>query len=247
MKLFKKSNINDNNLKKCFSPEYINNNMNFDNENSLNLNAEQTSNEINNDVSQSKRRRNFILKSEIYELNTKNEKPNENNIIINNNNNNINLESEEENINNININKESDNLISNYYKSDINDNIINQNEISTKNINYNINNYFYVYPFPSMIPFMNYNNYFDNNNQINENDYINLSKTQNGCQILTNKIISDPEFANEMLFPKIKNNLKDICTNIFGSSMIKILFQNLSFQNMNLFLDSIKDCLIMPN
>ena len=118
--------------------------------------------------------------------------------------------------------------------------------INNNNINNNINNYFYNYTFPSMIPFMNYNNnnYIDNNNKINENDYINLSKTQTGCQILINKIISDTEFANEILFQKIKNNLKDICTNIFGSSMIKILFQNLSFQNMNLFLDSIKDCLI---
>ena len=263
LKLFKKTSIDDKNLKKCFSPEYINNNINFDNKNSLNLNTEQTSNKINNYVSQSKRRRNFILKSEIYELNAKKEKTNENKNIINNN---INFESEEDKIKNININKESDNLISNYYKNNIEDNIINQNEISTKNmmnednndknkfnfsinnnnINNNINNYFYNYTFPSMIPFMNYNNnnYIDNNNKINENDYINLSKTQTGCQILINKIISDTEFANEILFQKIKNNLKDICTNIFGSSMIKILFQNLSFQNMNLFLDSIKDCLI---
>ena len=262
LKLFKKTSIDDKNLKKCFSPEYINNNINFDNKNSLNLNTEQTSNKINNYVSQSKRRRNFILKSEIYELNAKKEKTNENKNIINNN---INFESEEDKIKNININKESDNLISNYYKNNIEDNIINQNEISTKNmmnednndknkfnfsinnnnINNNINNYFYNYTFPSMIPFMNYNNnnYIDNN-KINENDYINLSKTQTGCQILINKIISDTEFANEILFQKIKNNLKDICTNIFGSSMIKILFQNLSFQNMNLFLDSIKDCLI---
>ena len=256
LKLFKKTSIDDKNLKKCFSPEYINNNINFDNKNSLNLNTEQTSNKINNYVSQSKRRRNFILKSEIYELNTKKEKTNENKNIINNN---INFESEEDKIKNININKESDNLISNYYKNNIENNIINQNEISTKNMmnednndknkfNFSINNnnYFYNYTFPSMIPFMNYNNnnYIDNNNKINENDYINLSKTQTGCQILINKIISDTEFANEILFQKIKNNLKDICTNIFGSSMIKILFQNLSFQNMNLFLDSIKDCLI---
>ena len=84
-KLFKKSNIDDKNLKKCFSPEYINNNINFDNKNSLNLNTEQTSNKINNYVSQSKRRRNFILKSEIYELNAKKEKTNENKNIINNN------------------------------------------------------------------------------------------------------------------------------------------------------------------
>ena len=263
LKLFKKTSIDDKNLKKCFSPEYINNNINFDKNNSLNLNTKQTFNKINNFFSQTKRRRNFILKSEIYEINTKKEKTNKNNIIINNNN--INLESEEDKIKNININKESDNLISNYYKNNIEDNIINQNEISTKNmmnednndknkfnfsinnnnINNNINNYFYNYTFPSMIPFMNYNNnnYIDNN-KINENDYINLSKTQTGCQILINKIISDTEFANEILFQKIKNNLKDICTNIFGSSMIKILFQNLSFQNMNLFLDSIKDCLI---
>ena len=263
LKLFKKTSIDDKNLKKCFSPEYINNNINFDKNNSLNLNTKQTFNKINNFFSQTKRRRNFILKSEIYEINTKKEKTNKNNIIINNNN--INLESEEDKIKNININKETDNLIRNYYKNNIEDNIINQNEISTKNImsednndknkfnfsinnnniNNNINNYFYNYTFPSMIPFMNYNNnnYIDNN-KINENDYINLSKTQTGCQILINKIISDTEFANEILFQKIKNNLKDICTNIFGSSMIKILFQNLSFQNMNLFLDSIKDCLI---
>ena len=84
LKLFKKTSIDDKNLKKCFSPEYINNNINFDNKNSLNLNTEQTSNKINNFISQTKRRRNFILKSEIYEINTKKEKTNKNDIIINN-------------------------------------------------------------------------------------------------------------------------------------------------------------------
>lgn len=74
-----------------------------------------------------------------------------------------------------------------------------------------------------MIPYFVFNNYIDNNNnQINKNDYINLSKIQNGCQILIRRIISEPNFANEILFPIIKDELKEICTVIFGSSMIKI-------------------------
>ena len=252
IKIFKKSNIDNKNFKNNYSPEYINNNINFDDKNLLNLNTEKASNKINNFTSKSKKRRNFILKSEICNLNIneKEEKTNENNIIINNNN--INIESEENKIINININKESsDNLISNYFKNNINENNnINQNYNNKEkdksnfsinnnnNINYNINNYFYTFSFPPMFP------YFNNNNQINENDYISLSKTQNGCQILINKIISDTEFANEILFPNIKNNLKEICINIFGASLIKILFQNLSQQNKDLFLYLIKDFII---
>ena len=270
---------NDSSLKQI---NYFDINVNFDDDNnSLNLNKHRNSLKINDYVSQPKIRKNFILKSELYDLNKKDTEQKENNIIINDNKNNIisnnYIMQEEKKIKNIDINQESnyksnDNLISNYYETDLtkkysnnddNNIIINQNEInnnnnnnnekdkyvnsinSNNNINYNINNYYYSYPYSPMIPYFNYNNYVNiNNNQINKNDYINLSKTQSGCQILIKRIISEPNFANEILLPNIKNELKEICTDIFGSPMIKILLLNLNQQSIDLFLNSIKDYMI---
>ena len=275
-KLLKRANINneykEKNFNNNFSPkqiDYINNNISFDNKKSINLNSYRKKEKINAYVSLTKKRPNFILKNEIYDLNTKEEKKpsqfltnqKENNIIINNNKNdtsNIYLKPGNNQIKNINLTQEPDNLISNYYKNDKNDNIFNQNETKSQNIvnndkdnknnnnniNYNNNTIFYSYPFSPMVQYFNYDNCIDINKQIYDNNYISLSKTQSGCQILINKILSNPNFANEILFPYIKKDLEEICTNIFGSSMIKILFQNLTEQNKDIFLSSIKEYII---
>ena len=285
IKLFKKSIYEEENEDKFINNDSSIKQINFfdknanlgDDNNSLDLNKHRNSLRINDYVSQPRIRKNFILKSELYDLNKKDEEQKESNIIINDNkNNNIsNKIQEEKKIKNIDINQESsyksnDNLISNYFETDLskdyskndNNNIINQNEINNNNnnnekdkyinsinnnnnINYNINNYYYTFPYSPMIPYFNYNNFINiGNNQTNKNDYIKLTKTQNGCQILINRIISEPNFANEILLPNIKNELKEICTDIFGSPMIKSLLQSLTQQSMDLFLNSIKDYMI---
>ena len=287
IKLFKKSIYEEENEDKFKNNDSSIKQINFfdknanlgDDNNSLDLNKHRNSLRINDYVSQPRIRKNFILKSELYDLNKKDEEQKESNIIINDNkNNNIsnnNEIQEEKKIKNIDLNQESsyksnDNLISNYFETDLskdyskndNNNIINQNEINNNNnnnekdkyinsinnnnnINYNINNYYYTFPYSPMIPYFNYNNFINiGNNQINKNDYIKLTKTQNGCQILINRIISEPNFANEILLPNIKNELKEICTDIFGSPMIKSLLQSLTQQSMDLFLNSIKDYMI---
>jgi hypothetical protein len=285
IKLFKKSIYEEENEDKFINNDSSIKQINFfdknanlgDDNNSLDLKKHRNSLRINDYVSQPRIRKNFILKSELYDLNKKDEEQKESNIIINDNkNNNIsNKIQEEKKIKNIDINQESsyksnDNLISNYFETDLskdyskndNNNIINQNEINNNNnnnekdkyinsinnnnnINYNINNYYYTFPYSPMIPYFNYNNFINiGNNQINKNDYIKLTKTQNGCQILINRIISEPNFANEILLPNIKNELKEICTDIFGSPMIKILLLNLNQQSIDLFLNSIKDYMI---
>ena len=286
IKLFKKSIYEEENEDKFINNDSSIKQINFfdknanlgDDDNSLDLNKHRNSLRINDYVSQPRIRKNFILKSELYDLNKKDEEQKESNIIINDNkNNNIsNKIQEEKKIKNIDLNQESsyksnDNLISNYFETDLskdyskndNNNIINQNEINNNNnnnnekdkyinsinnnnnINYNINNYYYTFPYSPMIPYFNYNNFINiGNNQINKNDYIKLTKTQNGCQILINRIISEPNFANEILLPNIKNELKEICTDIFGCPMIKSLLQSLTQQSMDLFLNSIKDYMI---
>ena len=97
-------------------------------------------------------------------------------------------------------------------------------------------------------PYFNYNNnnnynipmnniQYPCNNQYNDNtNIIYLTKTQSGCQTLKNKIISDSNYANEILFPNVINNLKEICKNFFGSSMIQTLLQVLKPENIDLFL-----------
>ena len=128
----------------------------------------------------------------------------------------------------------------------------NQNNINY--INYNINNIYLGYPLNQTNPYYNNNQmiYFQNANQEQNNNFINnnqtnygqlhyLAKTQSGCQFLKNKIITDPKFANEILLPSIAKDLKDICTNILGGSMIQTLLEFLTPENIDLFLFSIKD------
>ena len=284
IKLFKKSVYEEENEDKFINNDsslkqinLFDKNANLgDDYNSLDLNKHRNSLRINDYVSQPKIRKNFILKSELYDLNKKDIDEKESKIIINDNKNNINSNNhkipEEKKIKTIDLSQESnyksnDNLISYYFETDLSknfsknyNNIINQNEINNNNneknkyinsinnnnsINYNINNYYYTFPYFSIFLFFNFNNYINiGNNQINKNDYIKLTKTQNGCQILINRIISEPNFANEILLPNIKNELKEICTDIFGSPMIKILLPNLTQPSMDLFLNSIKDYMI---
>ena len=101
----------------------------------------------------------------------------------------------------------------------------------------------------------NYNSYNYNNMGINNNiQYINnlnlnnfniisLIKTQSGCQLLKEKSLYDHKFANEILFPKIKYNLKDICIDFFGNSLIQILLEVLTYDNIDEFISYIEESL----
>ena len=201
---------------------------------------------------------NFVLKSEIFNLNPKNER-------------------NKANLNNA-------NLIHDFYQNDTNNILknaqLNQNNQTVNNNNSNNNNttknifiinniknyhgynfppaLYQNYSYPQNPNFYNYNNranlqasnlYINNN--INQNNYKNLAKTQSGSLILQEKILVDNDFANDILYPEIKNNLKEICNNLYGASLLKVLLKQLRYENLNSFLTLIKDdinniCLTEP-
>ena len=118
--------------------------------------------------------------------------------------------------------------INNQYNKEMNNNIIN-------NFNNNIN----------------VNNINDINDDLNNLNYANLIKTQSGSKLLKEKLLSNHKFANESLFPKIKNDLKDICCDFFGNSLINSLLDVLTYENINLFLSLVSNnlyeiCLTEP-
>ena len=89
---------------------------------------------------------------------------------------------------------------------------------------------------------INRNNFLDNNS-LTSSQIINLIKTQSGCQLLKEKLLNDHKFANEILFPKIKNNLKDICIDFFGNCLIQILLDSLTYDNIDAFISYIEESL----
>ena len=199
-------------------------------------------------------KKNFVLKSEIYKKNTgnirlkleSNEGKNSNEIskeskakesinnaqLIRNY-----FENDKNNIlKNIQLSKKNKNIIDNIDKDNNNNNIYITNNIIQNNI---------IYYFPSS-PYYNYP--YSENPSLN---YVNMAKTQTGSKFLQEKILLDNKFANDILFQEIKNNLKEICTNIFGSSLFRILFKQLRYENLNLFLSLIQNdlheiCLTEP-
>jgi hypothetical protein len=61
----------------------------------------------------------------------------------------------------------------------------------------------------------------------------------------------DNEFANNILYQGIKNNLKEISINMFGASTLGVLLKKLNYENLNSFITLIKDdindiCLTEP-
>ena len=134
-----------------------------------------------------------------------------------------------------------------YYQNNNNNSFLchNYNNLNNNNIT---NNYQYINNHNQCNQF-NQNN-INTINYINFNDdkllaktAFNLSKTQSGCKLLQDKILSDYKFTNELLFPEIKNNLKDICSDFFGNCLIMIILDRLSQENLDLFITLIKDSL----
>ena len=94
------------------------------------------------------------------------------------------------------------------------------------------------------------NNFYPNENDINLNiqnhnkvniNPITLIKDKFGCIMMKNKILSDPNYANEILFPQIKNNLKDLCCDNFGNYFLQSYLDIITFDNLNTFLNSLND------
>ena len=80
----------------------------------------------------------------------------------------------------------------------------------------------------------------NNDEQVAKNAMV-LIKSQSGCQLLKEKSLSNPAFANNILFPEIKLNLKDICCDLFGNLLIETLFDLLTYENFDLFLSITKN------
>ena len=94
------------------------------------------------------------------------------------------------------------------------------------------------------------NNFYPNENDINLNiqnhnkvniNPITLIKDKFGCIMMKNKILSDPNYANEILFPQIKTNLKDLCCDNFGNYFLQSYLDIITFDNLNTFLNSLND------
>ena len=116
--------------------------------------------------------------------------------------------------------------------------------------NNNLNNYNQNMQSRNYYQWQNVNNQY-NNNMINNNinninnlnndkriakNALNMIRTQPGCHLLKEKSISNHSFANDLLFPEIKNYLKEICCNFIPNSLIKTLIDILTYENIDLFL-----------
>ena len=124
----------------------------------------------------------------------------------------------------------------NDYISSTNNNV-NKKEIENNDVN-NINNNYNIYnnSKANNSPFLNKNFY-----ELTDEEIINISsnliKDQLGCRFMQEKIKSNHQFANELLFPKIKYNIKDLCCDSFGNYFWQALIDILSFDNINKFFD----------
>ena len=113
---------------------------------------------------------------------------------------------------------------------------INANQINFPLVNniYNIiktNNYYY---YPNRV---NMNINYTNNKSFNSQALI--IKDKFGCMMMKNKIMSDPNYANEILFPQIKQDLPGLCCDNFGNYFMQAFLDIISFDNLNKFLDLI--------
>lgn len=134
---------------------------------------------------------------------------------------------------------------------------INKINIDISNINnYQIPNNYFIPNDTRNIAF-NYIKY--NNNGINSSglpsgksfyEYTNdelvkyaipLIKDQSGCRFLQEKLKTTKQFMEEKLFPSIQNNLSELGCDAFGNYFLQALIDIFSCQNLDLFLDLIKD------
>ena len=123
--------------------------------------------------------------------------------------------------------------------------IINNN--NTFSYPYNNNTYTYNNNINTIPSYIN-NQYLYNSNQVSDIDDIklakmslNLVKNQIGCKLLQTRVQESSKFANDLLFPELKQNLSQICCDLSGNYLIQSLIDNLSFENLNIFLSLIQE------
>ena len=63
-----------------------------------------------------------------------------------------------------------------------------------------------------------------------------LIKDQSSCRFIQEKIQMNPSFANDLLFPQLKNSLQELICDQFGNYFFQVLFDVLSFENISEFL-----------
>ena len=142
----------------------------------------------------------------------------ETNQIINNN-----IKDNNSKINNINNEPKNNNINRSIYNNNIyniNNNINNNNNLSTINNSFFQKKNFYEYSDEEILNFS-----------------VQIINDQMGCRFMQDKIRNNHNFANELLFPKIKYNLKDVCCDNYGNYFLQALIDILSFDNINKFFD----------
>ena len=195
--------------------------------------------------------KNNQFQSPFFNLSNNQNKINYNNTIYSNISNNNNADENKINLKvNNNAEKANDINNNNIYKDDNNKSIVinkqtdNKNDEITYNNIYNNNSYNNKINNNINMSNMNINNTFSLNKNVYEltdeeilNSPIKIINDQLGCRFMQEKIKSNHNFANELLFPKIKYNLKEICCDNFGNYFLQVLIDILSFDNINKFFD----------
>ena len=169
--------------------------------------------------------------------------------------------SKETNINyNIGNNNSKNNKIAQYNYNNYNFTYLSQKNKENLNLNNSCHNYYQNMNNNQIKPpitnnifnIIRTNNYFySNGNNINipsispKSSHFNsqtmIIKDKLGSIVMKNKIISDPNFANEILFPQIKNDLVDLCCDNFGNYFLQTFFDVINFDNLSTFLDLISE------
>ena len=142
------------------------------------------------------------------------------------------------NYDNINSNNNKTNYnISNSINNNNNNNIINMNNNISNDINNNIKTNFNNINDNSINQQLVNKNYYEYSEEEILNNAINLIKDQYGCRFIQEKIKDNNYFANELLFPRIKYNLKELCCDCFDNYFLQLMIDILSFDNINKFFD----------
>ena len=155
----------------------------------------------------------------------------------------------ENKVGNLNFQKFNKNKINQEYNNNINE-INKENQIYNNNIPDKNNKQIHSNLISNIFNIINMNNYFylQRNCSINNNPYRNtqtinnqilLIKDKIGCIVMKNKILSDPNYANEILFPQISADIKDLCCDNFGNYFLQSFLDIITFDNLNKFLDII--------
>ena len=244
-------NINNNNKEKNFNIDNYNfNNLNNNNDFRFPLSQQK---DINNNNSINFNLNNINNFSNMNTMNNLNSINNQNIFNYNNNNNNIFNLNELNNLNDFKLNKE---ILTEMSKIDLNK--INLDFQGTNNYQFP-NNYFMSIQNPNNTSNMKFNYITYNNKEMDLNglpsgksfyDYsdedilkyaIPLIKDQSGCRFLQERIKSNESFMIEKLFPSIQNNLFELGCDAFGNYFLQALMDIFSLDNLNLFLDLIKN------